>query len=168
MNRLKNSICIFLILILAASFSSGCRKESAIGEVVNLAPVTALVFETVDIGDGTGEGVVYRKVNNIDKLIAAQDALLIAFLDHNPPSANAIPFLETMCDDYSGKLQIVRVNVEISENSDEVEYLKSLFEVRGYPFFITTSKGIKVDEFAGYDEDMKENIVIAVRDFVNR
>ena len=168
MKRNRISIFVFLIFLLSVNVLSGCKEQSVIGNVDNMASVAALVFETADIGDGTGEGVFYRQINNIDKLLASQEALLIAFLDHNPPSDNAIPFLETMCDDFSGRLQVVRVNVEISENNDDVDYLKSLFEVKGYPLLVLVSKGNKVYEFIGYDDEIKENIIAAVRDFVSR
>ncbi len=168
MPKIKNLYCFFIILIVFCLSFTGCKDKPVIGNVVNMAPVTALVFEPVNIGGEMSEGVFYREINDVNKLIASNEALLIAFLDRNPPSSAAITFLEIMCDDFSGKLQIVRVNVEMSDNEDDVVFLKSLFNVRGYPTFILVSKGSIIAEFAGYDAEMHQKITGAVSDFVHR
>jgi len=167
-SELNKNCFIIIILIVFCLFITGCKDEPVIGNVVNMAPVTALVFEPVNIGGEISEGVFYREVNNINKLIASSEALLIAFLDRNPPSSAAMTFLEIMCDDFSGKLQIVRVNVEMSGNEDDVVFLKSLFNVRGYPTFVLVSKGSVIEEFAGYDDDMHQKITGKITDFVYR
>jgi len=168
MLKMKKLNCFLVILIISCLFFSGCREKPVIGDVVNMAPVTALVFEPVNIGGEMSHGVYYREINNLNKLIASNEALLIAFLDRNPPSSAAMPFLEILCDDFAGKLQIVRVNVEISANEDDVSYLKSLFDVKGSPYFVLVSKGRTIKEFAGYDEEMNTKINNAVSDFVYR
>jgi len=166
--KMKNLNCLLILLIISILGFTGCKEEPAIGDVVDMAPITALVFEPVNIGGEISQGVYYREINNINKLIASNEALLIGFLGRNPPSSAAMPFLEILCDDFAGKLQIVRVNVEMSDNEDDVVYLKSLFDVKGSPHFVLVSKGQIINEFSGYDEEINEKINVAVSDFVYR
>lgn len=168
MAKHRKSLFSAVIIIGFILLSAGCTNKPIIGEKVTTAPVTALVFEQFEEYGEIWEGVFYRRINDVEKLIASTDFVLIAFLDHNSPSSAAIPFLETLCDDFAGSLQIIRVNVEISHNSDDVNLLKTLFEVGGYPYFVLVSKGRRIQDFKGYDEDMKEKIISTVSEIISR
>lgn len=161
--RVNNSdlkIHIIGIVLAACLLVSACIQEPAIGEMVYEAPVTALVFEEVQLNGGeTVTGVVYRKVNDADRLIAQNRLLLIAFFDGRALSNSAIPFLETLCDDFSGSVQIVRVNTDLSFEDRQTLKLLDLLDVSEYPHFSIVRNGHSVRAYTGFDEDIKDGII---------
>lgn len=148
-------IIFFCILILTLT---SCKSAPPIGDIVFDAPVVALRFEMgMDDGVESG-GVVYRKVNDVNKIVASEDLLLIAFFDDNAPSNAAIPFTEILCDNFSDSLQIVRVNIGQSEDDSQVDEVKSRFDITGYPYFVIIQKGALKYSFSGFDKNVEDNI----------
>jgi hypothetical protein len=152
-------ILLISCLIFALNFSStSCKTVPPIGDIVFDAPVMALSFEMgMDEGVESG-GVVYRKVNDANRLIASEDLLLIAFFDGNALSNAAIPFTEILCDNFSDNLQIVRVNIGQNEDDAQVDEVKSRFDITGYPYFAIIQKGALKYSFSGFDKNVLDNI----------
>ncbi|MHB1483990.1 MAG: hypothetical protein ACYCYI_04945 [Saccharofermentanales bacterium] len=151
---------IFILLISFAILMSGCARAPAIGDIVYEAPITALMFEMgVDDGVESG-GVVYRKVNDIDLLIASEDVpVLLVFMDGRPLSNAAIPFTEELCDKFSKTARIVRVNVDLTGNIDEIDRLLDQFKVSDYPWFAVTYKGQSKSAIRGYSAEIEEEVI---------
>ncbi|MHB8962267.1 MAG: YbbN family protein, partial [Saccharofermentanales bacterium] len=76
--------------------------------------------------------------------------VLVVFLDDAVYSDQAVSFVETLADTYQGRLTIVRVNVEYSDNTDEVTDLIDLFEVAEYPCFAIADQGVRIGFIYGY------------------
>lgn len=153
----KNSTLIFLsfCLLLTIIFTS-CSKEDYIGDIVNFAPVTAVIFET----SKEASGIVYRKVNDTDAVFGrTKEPVLIVYLDSSVYSSNAISFVETLADDYKDKILILRVNAEISDNPEDVSELLSLFEVNTFPCFAIVQKGVKISYITGYTAENEKKII---------
>jgi len=154
--RLLTSLLVFALMFSVL----GCKKASPIGEIVFEAPITALMFE---MGEDDGEvsgGVVYRRVNDINLLLAQEDVpVLVAFLDGRALSNAAIPFTEELCDKFSTTARIIRVNVQLSENEKEIDNLISLFGVTNYPCFAVAYKGQRKSSVSGYTAETKATVI---------
>lgn len=150
----------YVLFISFAILMSGCARAPAIGDIVYEAPITALMFEMgVDDGVESG-GVVYRKVNDIDLLIASEDVpVLLVFMDGRALSNAAIPFTEELCDKFAKTARIVRVNVGLTGNTDEIGRLQDQFEVTQYPWFAVTYKGQKKSAIRGYSADIENEVI---------
>ncbi|MHB1454504.1 MAG: thioredoxin family protein [Saccharofermentanales bacterium] len=151
---MKKGIALSVLILTAAVSAlvlSSCKEEDYIGEIVFEAPVTAVVYES---GTDNGEpfsGIVYRKVNDYEKLLARETVpVLVVFLDDAEFSGQAIPFVETLADTYQGRLRVVRVNVMFSDNPPEVAGLISLFGIAEYPSFAFAEHGARVGLIEGY------------------
>lgn len=153
---------VMMMLILAFSVGA-CRQSPVIGDIVyNVAetPMMALMFEAGEDEGDTGFGVVYRRVTDINRLIASEKIpVLIVFMDGRKLSNDAIAFTEELCDQFSGTARIVRVNVELGDNSDEVQDLVDLFEVTDYPWFAVAFNGEKTTAVSGYTKDIESDII---------
>lgn len=151
-----------LILAVAVSplFLSSCKEEAYIGDIVFDAPVTAVIYES---GTDNGEpfsGIVYRKVNDYEKLLAREKVpVLVVFLDDAVYSDHAIPFVETLADTYQGRLRVVRVNVLFSDNPPEVTGLIRLFDITEYPSFAIAENGVRIGFIAGYTSASESKIL---------
>lgn len=166
-NMSRTALFVFLSIsfTFTATSLSGCEKKGVIGEIVQEAPITALVFETGNDGGETGFGVVYRKVNDISLLMAQENKpVLVAFFDGRALSNAAIPFLEQLTDQFSSSALIIRVNVELDDNTKEVEELKTLFKVSDYPWFAVAYKGQLQSSISGYSDAAQADIVKMIRD----
>lgn len=156
---IRRIVCMVLAALVVLSLA-GCGEKPYIGEIVISAPITALMFE---MGEDNGEvsgGVVYRRVNDINKLLAAEDIpVLVVFMDGRAISNSAIAFTEELCDKFSGKARIVRVNVELSDNTDEIQNLIDLFGVQDYPWFAVTYRGAKKSAISGYSANLEADII---------
>ncbi len=147
--------------------AAGCASRPPIGDLVyNVfdTPITALMFEKYEEDGDTGYGVVYREVNDIDKLIAGQDVpVVIVFMDGMNLSDEAIAFTEELCDRFADDARIVRVNVNIGENTAKVDELVSLFNIADYPWFSICYKGELKYSISGFSAGIEEEIEAAVR-----
>jgi len=151
-------ISIFIVIFVFSFALTSCKSAPPIGDIVFDAPVVALRFEMgMDDGVEAG-GVVYRKVNDINKLIASEELLLIAFFDGKALSNAAIPLTEILCDNFSEDLQIVRVNIGQSDDDSQVDEVKSRFDITGYPYFVIIQKGSLKYSFSGFDKSVEDNI----------
>lgn len=153
------TVSLVLLLLLA-----GCGRQQAIGDIAYEAPITALMFE-MGIDDGVeGGGVIYRKVNDIDLLLAQEDIpVLVVFMDGRALSNAAIPFTEELCDMFAKTARIVRVNVDISDNTEQIDRLLDQFKVSAYPWFAVTYKGQRKSAICDYSEDIKNDIINMIR-----
>lgn len=143
---------------------AGCKKTSPIGDIVFEAPITALMFEMGEDDGVMSGGVVYRKVNDIELLLAREDVpVLIAFFDGRALSNAAIPFIEELCDRFSTTARIIRVNVQMGENSAEIDKLLSLFSVTDYPWFAVTYKGQMKSAVSGYSTAGEADITAMIQ-----
>jgi len=158
--RILHGRIIAFILVLAVVFSAtACAKKPAIGDIVFEAPITALLFEAGEDAGDTGYGVVYRKVNDINLLLAQEQVpVLLVFMDGRALSNSAIAFTEELCDKFADTARIVRVNVELSGNTQEISSLISLFDVSDYPWFAVAYKGQKKTAISGYSTDLESKI----------
>lgn len=152
---------LVFVMIFALMFSVlSCKKAPPIGEIVFEAPITALMFE---MGEDDGEisgGVVYRRVNDINLLLAREDIpVLVAFLDGRALSNASIPFIEELCDRFATSARIVRVNVSLGDNDKEIDDLVSVFQVSNYPCFAVAYKGQLKSSVSGYSVDTKDAVV---------
>lgn len=151
-------LSIFVFTFISSLSLVSCKATPPIGDIVFDAPIMALRFE-MGIDDGVQSGgVVYRKVNDVNKLIASEDLLLIAFFDDKALSNAAIPFTEILCDNFSDNLQIVRVNIGQSDDDSQVDEVKSRFDITGYPYFVIIQKGSLKYSFSGFDKNVEDNI----------
>ncbi len=150
-------VLIFTLCIIFIMLSSSCSKPYAVGDIVDSAPVTTLVFET----DSSGGGVVYRKINDASLLIAQEDnPVLVIFFDGRAISNSAIPFTEQLCDRFAETLRIIRVNVDVGGvNSTDADELINMFEVKSYPWFALSYKGQRKSAFAGYKLSSEKDII---------
>ena len=75
---------------------------------------------------------MYREVTDIDRLIATEDVpVLVVFMDGRTLSDQAIAFTESLCDQFSKTARIVRVNVKLGDNTEEIDRLvKPLQSIR--------------------------------------
>jgi hypothetical protein len=156
-----NCVAFLILVIMTAIFSlplTSCKATPPIGDIVFDAPVMALSFEMGEDDGVESGGVVYRKVNDVDKLIASEDLLMIAFFDGKALSNAAIPFTEILCDNFSKSLKIVRVNIGQSGDDSQVDEVKSRFEITGYPYFVIIQKGSLKYSFSGFDKSVEDNI----------
>ena len=149
------TLLLTLVILLAS-----CGRPPAIGDIVFEAPITALMFEMgVDDGVESG-GVIYRKVNDIDLLLASEKVpVLMVFMDGRALSNSAIPFTEELCDRFSKTARIVRVNIGLSDNTDEMDRLLDQFKVSEYPWFAVTYKGQKKSATSGYSADIENDVI---------
>lgn len=162
--RLVFSLMAFTILF---SFTA-CKPASPIGEVVYDVmdtPIMALMFETgMDDGVESG-GVIYRKVKDIDRLLAQEKVpVLMVFMDGRALSNSAIAFTEELCDKFADSARIVRVNVELNRNSEEIDRITTLFGVTDFPWFATAYKGQKKSAISGYSSDIEGDIIRMIQD----
>lgn len=160
---MKNGLKVLALVLAFAMtplFLSSCKEEDYIGDIVFDAPITAVVYES---GTDNGEpfsGIVYRKVNDYEKLLAREKVpVLVVFLDDAVYSDNAIPFVETLADTYQGRLRVVRVNVLFSDNPAEVSALIKLFDVAQYPSFAIAEHGARIGFIAGYTAASESGIL---------
>ncbi len=151
------------LLSAMAMFTVSCGREGYIGGITSGSPVEAVIFENgVDNGEPYS-GIVYRRVNDAKQLIAKEKVpVLFAFLDDSPYSGNAIPFVETLADTYQGRLTVVRVNVDFSDNPEEVTMLIGLFGVTEYPWFATADRGSKAYAVSGFTSGSEDRIIAMI------
>lgn len=169
-NKKKSLLISVLVLILSLELVMvGCKENSPIGEIVSQAPITTLVYESDTNGGDSVLGVVYRKVNDVNKLLAQRDMpVLVVFMDGRTLSNKAIPFTEELCDKFSNTARIIRVNVDLSEQSDQIQSLVDLFGVGSYPWFAMTNKGEKKSAITGYSKDLEDDIIDLLENEVNK
>jgi hypothetical protein len=162
-NRLTSLVGVFiLITCLGTSLMTGCQNTPAIGKIVQQAPVTAVVHEIEKSKEAQPSGIVYREVHSIEKLLAGNNVLLIAFLDDTTISNTAIPFVETMADRFSGRLLVIRVNPDASGDDTGLIELESLLQVRDYPYFVLIQEAKQKEAFSEYNEKTEQKIIEAV------
>jgi len=160
-----NRLIAFLIALSVAFSVTSCSKAKAIGDITFDSPIMALLFEEgTDVGD-TGYGVVYRKVNDMDLLLSQETVpVLVVFMDGRALSNSAIAFTEELCDKFSSSARIVRVNVELIENSAKINNLVSMFGVTDYPWFAVAYKGQKGKSISGYSVKLESDIITMLQE----
>lgn len=167
---MKSRFCKIAAALLTAAIlfpAAGCSSTPPIGDLVyNVfdTPITALMFEKYTEDGDTGYGVVYREVNDIDRLIAEQEVpVVIVFMDGMNLSDEAIAFTEELCDRFADTARIVRVNVNVGENPAKVDELVSLFHVADYPWFSICYKGELKYAVSGFSTGIEDQIEAAIQ-----
>ena len=163
MRTLYFRLLAFILALAVACSITACKPASPIGDVVyNVmdTPIMALMFEMGEDDGVKSGGVIYRKVNDINRLLAQEKVpVLIVFMDGRALSNAAIPFTEELCDRFSTSARIVRVNVDMIDNSTEIENLKTLFGVSDYPWFAVTYQGQKKTAISGFSTAIEGDII---------
>ncbi len=161
-------LAVFLMVFTVLFSFTACKPASPIGDVVYDVldtPIMALLFETgMDDGVESG-GVIYRKVNDIDRLLAQEKVpVLMVFMNGRALSNAAIAFTEELCDKFSDSARIVRVNVGLNRNTEEIDRLTTLFGVSDFPWFATAYKGQKKSAISGFSSDIEGDIIRMIQD----
>ncbi len=140
--RVRVIICFLLIGVL---LQTGCREESAIGDIQQTGSLSLIRFEALE--DGM-TGVVYRTVNDFDKLVAQSDVPLLVAFYQSQDAVNSliIPCLEQMADDYQGQAQIVWVDANIHQS------IATSFSVDRCPHFTMVVNASLKQSMIGFDE----------------
>ncbi len=164
LRQLFSAVVLFCLAVL----SFGCSQKSYIGGINFDFPVCAVVYEE---GTHNGEpysGIVYREITDTEKLIAENDIpVLLIFLDDSQYSSNAISFLETLADDFSNELLVVRIYVEIAGNPKDVGELVQLFAVDEFPYFAMIKGGSRLGSVTGYSAGSEARMLDLIRSTID-
>jgi hypothetical protein len=168
MRPITTKIIAAALILAVLAPAAGCRDASPIGDIVYdvfETPVMALMFEPGEDAGDTGYGVVYREVTDIDRLIASEDIpVLVVFMDGRTLSDQAIAFTEDLCDRFQTTARIVRVNVKLGDNTEDIDSLVSLFKVSDYPWFAVCYKGQMKSAISGYSTELQTEITAMLQD----
>jgi thioredoxin 1 len=91
------------------------------------------------------------------EVLASETPVLVDFYaDWCGPCRAAAPVIEALAEEYTGKIKVVKVDVDTSSKS-AVEH-----GVRGIPNFIVFKGGQRVAQFIGWGENRAEEIRAAL------
>lgn len=94
-------------------------------------------------------------LDEVKRIISNSSIPLVLFL-HAPWCGNCrsmYPVIQKFDLEYSGKVEIVKINIE--DDKESAEY----FKVEGVPKFISYKKGRMIDSFAGANPVRLENMI---------
>lgn len=140
----------FGIVILAGLFfivmiGTACQTQPVIGDLSTSGSLSLIRFEALDNGV---TGVVYRTVNDFEKLVArSRVPVLVAFYQpQDEGNSLVIPCLEQMADDYQDRIQIVWINARVHKA------IAASFSVEQYPHFTAVVDASLKQAVVGFDE----------------
>lgn len=137
--------------ILLAFLTAGCGQEPVLGPIDDQATVALVRYEAQENGL---DGVVYRKVNRLDALLAKSKVpvLVVFYSSLAPVNSQVIPRLEQMADDLRDNLQIVWIDA----GAEPV--LAASFGAEKLPQFTVVVEGALKRSLIGYDNEGAVNL----------
>ena len=135
-----------LSLLLSAMLTAGCGRQPVIGPLDDQASVALIRYESQE--DGL-EGVVYRRVNRLDALLAQSEVPVLVVFYQALAAENSliIPRLEQMADDLRDTLQIVWIDAGAEPA------LAASFKAEKLPQFTVVVEAVLKRSLIGYDSE---------------
>lgn len=166
---MRRVVKVLTVVLIVLVICAGCSRKPFIGNISSDAPVTAVVYESGQTSSGNYSGIVYREIVDTERMFDDSTIpLLIAYIDDSQYSGNAISFVETIADDFKDQLLVVRVNVEISDNPEEVSKLVQMFDVNVYPFFSVVYNGVTKGIVPGYNASSEKLLMDLIRRTIDK
>ena len=155
---IKANLLIITLAALLFTFS-GCSEKPAIGDESYNASVSLISYELID---GEFDGVIYREITDLSKLVARSDIpLLIAFYQQmNDINISVIPLLEEIAVLYDDRIHIVWVDVD-----REID-LAEQFSVRQTPQFTVVDQAVIKRSLIGISDQGRQELIELITQYV--